>query len=267
MSSCVTNNQMLADKAEAPAEQQYPTPPKGKEWVAIREHSDEFNASQLDKTKWQAKHPFWEGRDSYFTPSNVSVADGFLRLKSTLMNSNGEVKKENISSAIIASNNPTYGPGYYEARIKSSDLSMTTAFWFQGKYSEIDVIENIGRPSNEESRGIESTMKINTHYYPDGWDKDIDSPIDVELGLKTREGFHNFGVWWREDNTSWYYFNGVKVAEAKHGGPFNEKMYLYFDTEVFAWHGWPTKESLLDPNKNTVLVDWVRAWQLKNVTK
>lgn len=37
---------------------------------------------------------------------------------------------------------------------------------------------------------------------------------------------------------------------------------MFFDTEVFTWHGWPTQASLLDPQKNTMLVDWVRPWQL-----
>jgi hypothetical protein len=38
-------------------------------------------------------------------------------------------------------------------------------------------------------------------------------------------------------------------------------MYLFFDTEVFTWYGLPTVASLKDPNLNTMLVDWVRAWK------
>ena len=31
------------------------------------------------------------------------------------------------------------------------------------------------------------------------------------------------------------------------------------------WNGWPTKVSLLDSSKNTMLVDWVRAWELQDI--
>lgn len=59
-----------------------------------------------------------------------------------------------------------------------------------------------------------------------------------------------------------FYHDGVKVAEVATGGPFDERQFMFFDTEVFTGHGWPTRDSLLDPTKNTMLVDWVRAWKL-----
>ena len=58
------------------------------------------------------------------------------------------------------------------------------------------------------------------------------------------------------------YHNGEKVAEIAFAGPFDEPMYLFFDTKVFVWEGLPEIESLRDPAKNTMLVDWVRAWKL-----
>jgi hypothetical protein len=50
--------------------------------------------------------------------------------------------------------------------------------------------------------------------------------------------------------------------EIKPGGPFDRPQYMFFDTEVFTWHGWPRSENLMDESKNTMLVDWVRAWEL-----
>ena len=58
------------------------------------------------------------------------------------------------------------------------------------------------------------------------------------------------------------YHDGQKVAELTPGGPFKESQYLFFDTEVFVWEGLPTIESLNDPSRNTMLVDWVRSWKL-----
>jgi len=46
------------------------------------------------------------------------------------------------------------------------------------------------------------------------------------------------------------------------GGPFDEPQYLFFDTEVFTWDGLPTIESLQDPARNTMQVDWARGWKL-----
>jgi hypothetical protein len=37
---------------------------------------------------------------------------------------------------------------------------------------------------------------------------------------------------------------------------------MFFDTEVFAWEGWPDLESLRDAARNTMRVDWVRSWKL-----
>ena len=77
--------------------------------------------------------------------------------------------------------------------------------------------------------------------------------------------YHVYAVWWKDANTVWMYHNGAKVAEITTGGAFNEPMYMFFDTEVFTWHGWPTRESLLDPMKNAMLVDWVRSWRLVKI--
>ncbi len=47
----------------------------------------------------------------------------------------------------------------------------------------------------------------------------------------------------------------------KTGGGFLETM-CFFDTELFTWDGLPTIESLKDPPRNTMRVEWVRAWKL-----
>jgi len=121
------------------SENQLQKPPQGKKWAKIDSLSDEFNSEKLDAGKWRPKHPFWSGRNSKHTVSNVSVKDGNLRLKSTLRKGATEVKAETVTAACVSSSTRRCLPGYYEARIKCSDISMTSAFWFQGTYSEIDV--------------------------------------------------------------------------------------------------------------------------------
>ena len=46
------------------------------------------------------------------------------------------------------------------------------------------------------------------------------------------------------------------------GCAFAESVFLFFDLEVFTWSGLPDIESLDDSARNTMLVDWVRAWKL-----
>lgn len=244
------------------ADDALPSPPSGYKWVPQLEVSDEFEGDSLDKGKWRPKHPFWTGRDSRFLKSNVSVKDGSLRLRSSLKKPTKEVDAKNVTAACVSSNDPICRPGFYQARVKASALSMTSSFWFQGEYSEIDVIENTGSPSNPDVAWMANTMMMNTHYYIDGWENDIKTPEKWEMPELARDAFQVFGVWWKEDGQIIFYYNGEPVAEVQSGGDFDEGMYMYFDTEVFKWNGWPTKDSLLDEEGNTMLVDWVRGWKL-----
>jgi hypothetical protein len=60
-----------------------PEPPEGMEWQLVPELSDESSGRRLDEDKWQAEHPYWEGREpSRFDPENVSARNGTLRLRS-----------------------------------------------------------------------------------------------------------------------------------------------------------------------------------------
>lgn len=251
--------------AEPPADPPLPAPPDGYRWQPVAELSDEFNGEHLDGAKWIPRHPYWRGRDSRHEAFNVTVADGMLRLRSTLRDGAEEVKSSTVTAACVTSKRRNCTPGYYEARIRASDLSMTSAFWFQGKYTEIDVIENLGRASLEKSRWVEDTMMMNTHSFPEGWKQDVATPRQWKMPAAARDRFHTYGVWWQDAKTIGFYHDGVKVAEATPGGPFDEPQYLFFDTEVFTWHGWPTRDSLLDPTRNTMLVDWVRSWKLEPV--
>ncbi|MFC1476451.1 family 16 glycosylhydrolase [Fibrobacterota bacterium] len=240
-----------------------PAPPAGKMWVQVDKHSDEFNGTSLDGNKWMNYHPYWNGREpSQYNKQNVSVGNGNLLLKSTVANANQQGNW--VYSACVTSKNRDCNVGYYETRIKGSRISMTSAFWFQGKYTEIDVIENIG--ASTANSDLDWLMRMNTHYYPNGWNNDIKTPEQFRMPTKSCEEYHVYGVWWRNETSIWMYHNDDKVVEIKPGGAFDEPQYMFFDTETFTWDGLPTLASLNDPNKNTMLVDWVRAWILEDGT-
>lgn len=243
-----------------------PTPPEGYKWVRDEPHSDEFNDTKLDTKKWIPYHPYWSGRNSKHEPVNISVKDGNLRLKSTLREGATEVKGATVMAACVSSKKKDCMPGYYEARIKCSKISMTSAFWFKGTPAEIDVIENIGNPSKRSSAWIEDTMMMNTHYFGKiNGKRPPSTPAKWKMPSKSCDEYMVYSVWWKDKDTVWMYHNGAKVKEFKTPGPFDNGQHLFFDTEVFTWHGWPKRENLLDDSKNTMLVDWVRAWKLEKI--
>jgi beta-glucanase (GH16 family) len=253
--------QTKAGAADAP-----PPAPAGQGWQPIPELTDEFDGATLDEKKWMPKHAYWNGREpSRFDPANVSVKDGTLRLSSTTQVASLDTIKNPekdvwVQAACVSSNKALASYGYYAARMKASRLSMTSSFWFQGKYSEIDVVEQFGASIKNPKNA--TLMLMNTHYFGEGWKKDKATPKHQPMSSGAADAFHIYGVWWKDATTVWFYLDGEKVAELKPGGSFEEPQYLFFDTEVFTWEGLPTIESLKDPACNTMMVDWVRAWKL-----
>ena len=242
-----------------------PIAPPEKQWIPVEELTDEFDGSVLDETKWIDYHPYWSGRaPSVFKKENVSVSDGFLKLKSTV--ANYEQQGNWVNASCVSSKTKAMKPGYYsEARIKCPTLSMTGAYWFQGSYSEIDVIENFGAPTAPSYAGHETHMKTNLHYYKDGWENDISTPWESDILEPACDmDFFTYGVWWKDAETVIFYLDGKEVHTSKTGGPFNENMYMFFDMETFTWGiGLPTIESLDDSTKNMQYVDWVRTYKME----
>lgn len=253
---------VAADPAGAP-----PSPPAGQHWVAIPELSDEFDGTALDTKRWMPKHAYWKGREpSRFSEANVVVADGILQLRSTVNEALRAKAKDPekdvwVDAACISSQGPLARHGFYAARLKASQLSMTSSFWLQGKFSEIDVVEQFGASAKYPDK--DRQMLSNTHYFRDGWAKDKITPTTWQMPTGAADAFHVYGVWWKDPHTIWLYHDGIKVAEMTPPAAFDEPFYIFLDTEVFTWHGLPTVESLADPKRNTMQVDWVRSWRLE----
>ena len=245
---------------------QLPVPPDGYRWEMVRELSDEFNEGKLDSSKWTPDHPYWKGREpSRFKEENVSVSHGNLDLRSTTNVTHlpevGDPWRDIwVQSACVSSKNPIASYGYYEARIKASQLSMTSSFWFQGKYSEIDVVEQIGAPVLAPQRS--RYMMMNTHYFTGNPLQNQATPAKSKMRSGAAEQFHVYGVWWQDKDSVVFYQDGKEVARLRPRGEFAEPMYMFFDTEVFRDAGLPTVESLHDDHKNTMYIDWVRSWKL-----
>ena len=214
-----------------------PPPPAGFRWQRVPALTDEFGGRRLDTRRWLTHHPYWNGREpSRFEPANVGVSGGELRLRSdTLLTDLSTVKDPDkdvwVRAACLSSPEPLAGFGYYEARLKASDLSMTSSFWLQGKFSEIDVVEQVGRSAKNPDK--DRQMLMNTHFFRDGWEHDQATPRRWTMPSGASQDYHVYGVWWKDANTVIFYHDRAPVAQVKTGGAFTEPMYLFFDTEVF----------------------------------
>jgi hypothetical protein len=255
-----------ARAVRAPSSANLPTPPKGKKWLFVPSLSDEFNGAQLDPRKWMPHHPYWEGRaPSKFREGNVRVADGRLQLSSTSrVASMSDVRRPLVdiwvNSAAVSSVAPTVGLGYYESRIKASRLSMTSSFWFQNQGGEIDVVEQVGKPSNPTLSGITRFMNSNIHVTNNG--KMDNSPQLIPMDSTAANDYHVYAMWWRDSRTVTFYLNGRPKSTVHLKAALATPMWMFFDTEVFTWAGLPTIASLKDTSANRMLVDYVRAWKL-----
>ncbi|GAQ84214.1 Concanavalin A-like lectin/glucanase [Klebsormidium nitens] len=254
--------------AAAP-EEHVPPPPADYRWVVNRALTDEFNGDSLDRSKWQPIIPYYSGRlPSQYSTANVAVGGGYARLTSTtaVTNVNQVADPYNdpwISAAALASNSPIASLGFYETRMKASNLLMPSSFWFQSVHTETDVTETIGNSANFRSR----YMPINTHYYPTGRGPsqtgDLTTPYFYRLPTGTiTSDFHVYGFWWQSPTKLQFYFDGQLAATITPKAPFTEASYLFFDTEVFKQYGLPDVASLKDPSMNVFLVDYVRAYAL-----
>ena len=252
-----------------------PLAPEGFKWVLVKELSDEFNQESLDTEKWNDYHPGWKGRTpSHFLRENVWVSDGVAHLRSnSRVESMDEVKDSLrdvwVNSAALSSKKRIAQPGwYYECRMKASDISMTSSFWFRmGDYSEIDVIEHMGHATHPDGHLLEYKYACNTHVYGKKRDEGFSIGNHHFMSTRGRDEFHTYGLWWKDPETLWFYHNGIKVMEVIPASPFEEKLHMIFDTEVFKWHGLPTIESLQDDSRNTMKVDFVRTFKLEEIKR
>jgi len=250
-----------------------PEPPAGKHWEPVPSLTDEFNGNEIDANKWDDYHPYWSGRiPSQFKKGNAFVKDGILLLRngSRIDNMNQVNDPYNdvwIDAAAVVSKEKNSQVGwYYETSMMASDCAMSSSFWFRvGKFSEIDVIEHIGRATKP---GVDKSYEYscNTHVYGNQSGPSVGKTYI--MSTRGRDEFHVYGFWWKTSTDLRFYHNDEEVMQVTPSVPFNEKLHMIWDTEALIpnWVGLPTIESLKDNNKNTMYVDWVRTWKLVDGT-
>lgn len=266
-------------------------------WILNETLSDEFNGTELNKTKWwilgenDDYRNKWKGRaPGQFAAHNVRVENGDLILSSKWEpefnfaneKNNGvyyggtETSADNslpITQACVMSET-FFRYGYMEIRCKAADAPVTSSFWTTGYHSEIDMTENYGkRPiANPENKPESLERKYRTNMI--SWDPDKapdhkNWKVEDLLDVRVASDYFVYGFEWDKDYIKTY-FNGELIRyatreelEANDQWRHQYPQELWLDSEVFSWYGLPAQEDLTNPAEYKI--DYVRIWQ-KEIT-
>ena len=254
--------------------QSLPRPPDGFHWEAIEALSDQFDGKELDRSKWHDHNPSWIGRPpGKFKPSSISVSQGHLRIQCKPL-----VPAEDdfsiAAGTVQAKHKAHYG--YYECRMKASHLSASSNFWFvsddielEGGSLKQELIAQFTIGKSEQHRDY---MKSNamSAFKPKGVNSKREKAKvtdRVNLATSVADDFHTYGVWWVDANTLKFYADGKHVytlhpSKRFDDKPFRHPLAMTFVCETFDWQPLPTTQELVDENRNTALIDYVRSYRL-----
>ncbi len=266
------------------------TTPDDKKWVKLETMSDEFDV--WDDTKW-FKSTWNYGVPVYMSASadNSGVTNGNLWIKATLNESNPENRW--FQTARIHSKAETKYPMYTEARIRTAHISAYNTYWLNNgdidNRDEIDIIENNSKPSCTNCTADNFPEQMNSQYFQADENKTPEtvrnkgnylrsnlSDVNPMKNVGWNEGYHTYGVWWKDSKNIQFYLDGepagsVVVGEHEDGNTYNREftreLEIIFDvwTNEAVWlGGLPPKSDLQDNTINTMKIDWVRTWKLED---
>jgi beta-glucanase (GH16 family) len=229
---------------------------------------DEFDGSSLDAAKWVPT--YWWGSTidtnnelEWYTPNNVSVSNGTLKLTALKQTVSGGGSTYNYTSGVITTGRnssnvsaPTkfeFQYGYAEMRAKvPKGKGLWPAFWTlscdQNWPPEIDITEIIGDAITNNNMTLHYSNSDGSEASSGGeW-----------LGPDFSAGWHTYGVDWQPNAIVWY-VDGVE--HYRYSGAANipaEKMYLLLNLAVGGdWPGSPDSSTVFPA---TFEVDYVRVW-------
>jgi beta-glucanase (GH16 family) len=233
---------------------------------------DEFDGNTLNTTNWTALNRQDQNNNEkqYYTPGQVSVANGNLQLTAT----NQPLGNKLYRSGLITSN-MLFGQGRIEARIDlPTTKSMWPAFWMNPNQvqwplgGEIDIMENKGSQPTITSSAFHWQKNpgpcCGQHFYVTNTYSATDNGQPVNFAA----GFHTYAAEWDKNPTN----NANEIR-------FYVDSNLFFtvdQTSAMSDANFTTAKNIIlnlavggdfdgDPNGTTVfpqtmLVDYVRVW-------
>lgn len=205
------------------AESLLPTLPEGRGWRLV--WSDEFDGTELDRTKWDFRLHIMQTRHQTFTNAGARVEGGLLHLD--LIEKDGQYYSAHLQTGRNYLDRPgeQYGKsglvwpiaemephrfvhkyGYYEIRCRlQRQPGWWSAFWLQSPTIgsslnpaasgvELDIMENFTR---------DGIISHNIHWDGYGKNHKHKGSGKREVG-ETPDGFHVFGMHWTRTNYVFY---------------------------------------------------------------
>jgi beta-glucanase (GH16 family) len=233
-------------------------PPKGAEWAAIPELSDEFEGDRLDAAKWHDHNPTWQGRQpAFFAGHNVKVSGGKLHLAMRKEDMKGLPKGYHTFTSAAVQSKALVRYGYFEVRCRPMDSHGSSAFWFYAQtpevWTEIDMFEmGAGAPKHRH------IVHMNAHVFHTLVDPDRhwSSGGKWTAPYRLAEGYHVYALEWAPEYLK-YSVDGQCVREMKNTH-WHQPLTMNFDSETMPnWFGLP------DPNDlpSTFSIEYVRSWR------
>ncbi|TBL68354.1 family 16 glycoside hydrolase [Paenibacillus thalictri] len=224
-----------------------PTPPAFLPSGYTLAFMDDFNGSSLDSAKWDT-YDITSANGAY-RPENVTVSGGNLQIAMKKETYGG---KSYTSGGVLSK--PSFGYGYYEARLKfsGSGSGWHQSFWLYtylgvrastpDNYGEVDIIET----------DSSNTGKYSTNYHDWHWLSAAHDNYGGQLVTtdSLSNNYHTFGVWYT-DSTVKFYLDGVYKNEINISASVKSKLNIILNAVQY--------ETMNDANlPGYYNVDWVR---------
>lgn len=213
---------------------------------------DEFENNCLDFNNWNIEDWAAEKNNElqYYSPNNVKVEDGLLKL----ISKNEKFKGREYTSGAVQSKgkfNFLYGKAEMRAKLPAGQ-GVFPAFWMMPEKEdtwlpEIDILEMLGHKPNE--------IWMVLHWLDTNGS--LKSDYSIFIGPDFSKDFHIFSIEWTPDSITWF-IDGIEQFKSNKFIP-NENMYLYLNTAIGG--DWPGS-----PDDTTVFpviyeIDYVRVFQ------
>ncbi|WP_285889729.1 glycoside hydrolase family 16 protein [Neobacillus niacini] len=219
-------------------------------WVLVWQ--DEFEGNCLDSSKWNLEDWAAEKNNElqYYSPNNVKVEDGVLKLISKKELFKG---KDYTSGAVHTQGKFAFLYGKAEMRAKlPAGQGMFPAFWMMPDKEntwlpEIDILEMLGHQPDQ--------IWMVSHWL--GEDGKLKSVSDTFKGPDFSKDFHTFSIEWTPDSITWL-IDDIERFTINRNIP-SEKMYLYLNTAVGGnWPGSPDQTTFFPVSFE---IDYVRVYK------
>jgi beta-glucanase (GH16 family) len=223
--------------------------------------SDEFNANNIDLTKWSYEVNGDGGGNNelqYYTalPTNSFIENGSLVIQARKENYNG---KEYTSARMrtLIKGDWTYGRFEIRAKLPYGQglwpaIWMLPSDWEYGGWpisGEIDIMEELGQ---------EPYKVYGTIHYGTSTDHQ-QSGGAYQLSSSTfAADYHIFSLEWDSTGMKWY-VDGYEYFSANHGKPFDKRFHILLNVAVGG--NWPGSPNNVTSFPQKMYVDYVRVYK------